>query len=98
MRIAFEGPRLVFGVPLTLPYLDPCITTGEPAGSYPPYDDGTKLDIWVKNSSGQPLTAKVWPAENCNFPDFSNPVAQVGIVKQGSNNDIDLKNFAIWLK
>jgi len=51
--------------------LDPCISTGEEPGSYPAFDEGNTLDIWVKNSSGQPLVAKVWPADNCFFPDYS---------------------------
>ena len=36
-------------------FSDPCITTGEAPGSYPPFDEGSQLDVWVKNSSGQPL-------------------------------------------
>ena len=56
--------------------LDPCISTGEPAGSYPPFDEGNALDIWVKNASGQPLLGKVWPADYSYFPNYSNPVTQ----------------------
>ncbi len=50
---------------------------GEPVGSYPPYEEGNALKIWVSNSSGDPLVGKVWPADNCHFPDFSNPTTQV---------------------
>ena len=54
--------------------LDPCISIGEPRGEYPPFDlvrillrlllkirwfQGDELDIWVKDSDGEPLVAKV---------------------------------------
>ena len=60
-----------------IPSSDPCISAGEPAGTYPPYDDGDKLDIWVKNASGDPLLAKVWPEDYCHFPDFFKTVTEV---------------------
>ena len=85
--------------------LDPCISIGEPRGEYPPFDlvrillgllfkirwfQGDELDIWVMDSDGEPLVAKVemsrhrfrimhpkvWPADNCYFPDYTNPVTQ----------------------
>jgi len=56
--------------------LDPCISTGEPRGEYPPFDLGDELNIWVMDSNGEPLVAKVWPADNCFFPDYTNPVTQ----------------------
>ena len=56
---------------------DPCISTGEPTGSYPPYDDGKAADIWVKTANGSALVAKVWPADVCNFPDFFKPETEV---------------------
>ena len=54
--------------------LDPCISIGEPRGEYPPFDlvrillrlllkirwfQGDELDIWVMDSDGEPLVAKV---------------------------------------
>ena len=56
--------------------LDPCISTGEPRGEYPAFDLGDELDIWIKHTSGEPVVAKVWPADYCYFPDYSHPTAQ----------------------
>ncbi|XP_023324355.1 sucrase-isomaltase, intestinal [Eurytemora carolleeae] len=65
-----------------IPILDPCISMGEPVGSYPPFEEGNALKIWVSNSSGDPLVGKVWPADNCHFPDFSNPTTQEWWISQ----------------
>lgn len=35
-----------------IPIIDPAISGTEPAGTYPPLDDGLKMDIFVKNSTG----------------------------------------------
>lgn len=32
--------------------IDPGISSDEPAGTYPPFDDGMKKDIFIKNSNG----------------------------------------------
>lgn len=42
-----------------IPLVDPGVSAGELQGSYPPYDMGIKMDIFVKNSSGQPFIGKV---------------------------------------
>lgn len=39
--------------------VDPGISASEPIGSYPPYDKGITMDIFIKNSSNQPLIGKV---------------------------------------
>lgn len=38
---------------------DPGISSREPAGSYPPYDEGLEMDIFVKNASNLPMEGKV---------------------------------------
>ena len=53
--------------------LDPCISTGEPAGAYRPFDLGQELDVWVKKPDGEPLTGQVWPLDPVYFPDYTNP-------------------------
>jgi len=42
-----------------VPILDPGVSAAEPPGSYPPYDEGIKQDIFVKDSKGKPFVAKV---------------------------------------
>lgn len=53
--------------------IDPGVSGGEPAGSYPPYDRGMELDIFMKNSSGQPFVGRVWNPTSTVWPDFLNP-------------------------
>ena len=35
-----------------LTILDPCISIGEPAGTYPPFDRGEESDVWTKEGDG----------------------------------------------
>lgn len=42
-----------------IPLIDPGISGSEKPGTYPPYDEGLQLDIFIKNSSGQPFVGKV---------------------------------------
>ncbi|XP_018325921.1 lysosomal alpha-glucosidase isoform X3 [Agrilus planipennis] len=56
-----------------IPIIDPGISGSEKLGSYPPYDIGLKMDIFVKNSSGKPLVGKVWNSGSTVWPDFTLP-------------------------
>lgn len=39
---------------------DPFISTGEPAGTYPPYERGNQLQVWITQSDGvTPALGKV---------------------------------------
>ncbi|XP_057673106.1 lysosomal alpha-glucosidase isoform X1 [Corythoichthys intestinalis] len=51
--------------------LDPGISTTSPPGTYHPFDDGLKRDVFIKNTTGQLLIGKVWPGPTA-FPDFTN--------------------------
>lgn len=42
-----------------IPLVDPGVSASEKAGTYPPYDKGIEMDIFVKNSSNQPFIGKV---------------------------------------
>lgn len=42
-----------------IPLIDPGVSASEQSGSYTPYDKGIEMDIFVKNSSGQPFIGKV---------------------------------------
>lgn len=56
-----------------VPILDPGIAGCEPNGTYPPYDDGLALDIFVKSDNVSLLVGKVWNRNCTVFPDFTNP-------------------------
>ncbi|XP_024127392.1 lysosomal alpha-glucosidase [Oryzias melastigma] len=51
--------------------LDPGISSTSPPGTYPPFEDGVKRDVFIKNATGQILIGKVWPGPTA-FPDFTN--------------------------
>lgn len=52
--------------------IDPAISSSQPSGSYPPYDDGVKEDVFIKDVNGKILIGKVWPGATA-FPDFFKP-------------------------
>ncbi|KAG7470359.1 lysosomal alpha-glucosidase [Solea senegalensis] len=52
--------------------LDPGISSTSPTETYPPFDDGLKRDVFIKNVTGHILIGKVWPGPTA-FPDFTNP-------------------------
>ena len=54
---------------------DPAVSGSEAPGTYPPYDDGKAMDIFVKNSTGQEFVGKVWNSKTSIFPDFTHPLA-----------------------
>ncbi len=39
--------------------LDPGVASRLPRGTYPPYDEGLKLQIFIKNVSGLPMEGEV---------------------------------------
>lgn len=55
-----------------IPMLDPGISSSEPNGTYPPYDEGQKLGIFIKNQDGSTFVGKVWNKQTTVFPDFTN--------------------------
>ncbi|KAF4522943.1 hypothetical protein B566_EDAN012638 [Ephemera danica] len=56
-----------------IPLIDAGIASGEPTGSYAPYDKGLELGIFVKNQSGMPFVGKVWNKFATVWPDFTHP-------------------------
>ncbi|XP_063235719.1 lysosomal alpha-glucosidase-like [Bacillus rossius redtenbacheri] len=58
-----------------IPLIDPGISASEASGTYPPYDRGVELGVFVKDSAGKPFLGKVWNPQSTAFPDFTNPKA-----------------------
>lgn len=55
-----------------IPMIDPAISSDQPPGTYPPYDDGVKQDVFIKDANGKILIGQVWPGKTA-FPDFFKP-------------------------
>ena len=53
--------------------VDSGISAGEGRGNYEPYDVGIEMDIFVKNSTGEPFEGKVWNRSSTVWPDFTSP-------------------------
>ena len=62
-----------------MPILDPAVSGSEPRGSYPPFDLGMEMDIFIKSAfdENQLAVGKVWNPETSIFPDFTNPLSDV---------------------
>ncbi|KAA0195144.1 hypothetical protein HAZT_HAZT008012 [Hyalella azteca] len=58
-----------------VPIIDPGISASDAPGSYPPYDEGTKMGIFIRNASGQDFKGRVWSRGDTVWPDFSHPRA-----------------------
>ena len=58
-----------------VPIIDPGISNADPRGSYPPFDTGLAMDIFIRNSSDQLFVGKVWNPVSTVFPDFTHPDA-----------------------
>ncbi len=59
-----------------IPIIDPGVSGSEAAGTYPPWDVGLEMNVFVKNSSGQPFVGRVWNDKGSTvWPDFTHPNA-----------------------
>uniref|UniRef100_A0A3Q3F1E6 Alpha glucosidase 2 n=1 Tax=Labrus bergylta TaxID=56723 RepID=A0A3Q3F1E6_9LABR len=50
--------------------LDPGISSTQPEGSYWPFDEGLRRDIFIRDAEGKVLIGQVWPGLTA-YPDFS---------------------------
>jgi lysosomal alpha-glucosidase len=75
---------------------DPAISSGQPIGAYPPFDDGVEMDIFVKNDSGAILYGQVWPG-NTAFPDFFHPRAVDYWYKQAQRFHGQIPFDGLWI-
>ena len=61
-----------------VPIIDPAVSGSEEPGTYPPYDLGKELDIFIKSpNTGKDFVGKVWNPKTSVFPDFSNPLTDL---------------------
>uniref|UniRef100_A0A0B7BEV5 Galactose mutarotase N-terminal barrel domain-containing protein n=1 Tax=Arion vulgaris TaxID=1028688 RepID=A0A0B7BEV5_9EUPU len=75
---------------------DPAISSNQPIGAYPPFDDGVEMDIFVKNATGAILYGQVWPG-NTAFPDFFHPRAVEYWYKQAKTFHDQIQFDGLWI-
>lgn len=57
-----------------IPMIDGGIAAGEKPGTYPPFDEGLREGLLVKESASDlPFLGKVWNPVNTAWPDFTHP-------------------------
>ena len=76
---------------------DPCVTTGEPNCTYPPFDLGQEYDVWVKNADGSPLVGRVWPDDPVFFPDFTLARTHTWWTQMIMNLHLELPFDGLWI-
>lgn len=78
-----------------IPILDPGIDTDEP--NYAPFEEGQKLDIFIKHENGSLFKGKVWNPGHTAFPDFSHPKAYEYWYSLMKRLYSDIKFDGIWI-
>ncbi|KAL8620863.1 hypothetical protein ACOMHN_047034 [Nucella lapillus] len=76
--------------------IDPGISSTQKPGTYPPYDEGLMMDVFIKNASGHVLIGKVWPGLTA-FPDFFHPNSQQYWFNQMKRYHDQISYDGIWL-
>ncbi|KAJ8037783.1 Lysosomal alpha-glucosidase [Holothuria leucospilota] len=76
--------------------IDPAISSEQPSGSYPPYDEGVSQDVFIKDDKGAILIGQVWPGKTA-FPDFFKPETVTWWSKQIQKFYSTLPLDGIWL-
>jgi len=77
--------------------LDPIISTGEPAGTYPPFEEGNALDVWIKKADGTPVDGRMWPEDPCYYPDYTLNRTREWWIKQIREFHDVLEFDALWI-
>lgn len=89
-RIQSEGRKFV-------PILDPAVSASEPKGTYPPYDEGLDLDIFIRNEDGSHFIGRVWNPDTSIFPDFTHPKASQYWMRQMKRLYDKLPYDGMWI-
>lgn len=76
--------------------VDPGISSQLPPGQYAPFDDGLKSNVFVMNSTGQPLIGAVWPGSTA-WPDFTHPNASSYWTNQISCFQSEVAFDGLWI-
>ncbi|XP_052750004.1 lysosomal alpha-glucosidase-like isoform X2 [Galleria mellonella] len=85
-----EGMRYVM-------IIDPGISASQKPGTYPPYDRGIEMDVFIKNNTNQPLLGKVWNEGLTVYPDFTHPNATAYWVEMLTAYYKKVKYDGVWI-
>ncbi|XP_037294752.1 lysosomal alpha-glucosidase-like isoform X3 [Manduca sexta] len=77
--------------------IDPGISASEKPGTYPPYDRGIEMDVFVKNNTNQPFIGKVWNTGSTVFPDFTHPNSTAYWVEMMTNFHKKVAYDGAWI-
>lgn len=61
---------------------DPGLSAIEPKGSYPPFEEGLALDVFIRHQDGSLMIGKVWTGNDTVWPDFTAPQTTPWWIKQ----------------
>jgi len=75
-----------------VPIIDPGVKT---EAGYFVYDNGNKLDLWIKNAQGTPLHGKVWPGA-VYFPDWFHPATTKWWLQSAQQAHQKVKFDGVW--
>ncbi|KOX74652.1 Lysosomal alpha-glucosidase [Melipona quadrifasciata] len=74
------------------------ISGSEESGTYLPYDEGVKKDIFIKDeATNQPFVGKVWNLVSTVWPDFTNPKTQNYYLQMMSNMYSNFTYDGVWI-
>ncbi|CAK1586499.1 unnamed protein product [Parnassius mnemosyne] len=77
--------------------MDPGVSAAEKPGTYPPFDRGLEMDVFIKNSTGQPFVGKVWNRVSTVWPDFTHPNASAYWTEMLSNFHKKIPFDGVWI-
>jgi len=81
-----------------IPLIDAGISASEGNGSYLPYDEGIKQDIFVKDgASHKPFIGKVWNFVSTVWPDFTNPKTMIYYANMMSDMHNNFAYDGAWI-
>nr|CAB3247932.1 lysosomal alpha-glucosidase-like [Phallusia mammillata] len=77
--------------------IDPGVSNQEATGTYPPYDDGLAMSIFIQDSTGtKPIEGRVWPGKTV-FPDFTHPHSGAYWQKQLQSYHDQVPFDGVWI-
>lgn len=77
--------------------ISPGVSNIEENNTYPAYDEGKRLDLFIKDTNGKYIEGKVWNENFTVFPDFSNPSTAEYWKQRFVEFHSELKFDGVWI-